>query len=191
VLPRIGSSFVTRWMAVTLVASLVAILDGGWLAHWASLVPARVAHGEVWRLVTWPLVQLAPIGLVLTCLSIYKFGGELAVVWGDRRLQRFAVQLVLAAGASACVLAGVAGASYLDRLGGWAIIDVLVIAWARQFPTRTLVLYGLVGLRGRDLVRVTCAISGVFAIYFGPVTMAPELAACALAAWYPAAWLRR
>jgi len=89
---------VSRWIVVTLVASIVAILDGGFVMEWASLAPARVWHGELWRLVTWPLVEPGPISLVITCLSIFKFGGELSVRWGDRRLLRFVGQIVLASG---------------------------------------------------------------------------------------------
>jgi hypothetical protein len=101
------------------------------------------------------------------------------------------IEIVLAAAAVTCVLAAVARAAYVERLGGWAVGDVLVIAWARQFPERTLVLYGMVALSGRRLVNVVVAITIGFALFYGPVAMAPELAACLAAAAYPAGWLAR
>ncbi|MBA3538986.1 MAG: rhomboid family intramembrane serine protease [Deltaproteobacteria bacterium] len=189
---RLGSSTLIRfWIVSTLGASIIAALDGGWLASWAALVPSRIWRGEVWRLVTWSLVESGPMALVMTCLAIYKFGGELAVRWGDRRLRRFVVTIVVVAAVVTTVLATVTGNSSLWRCGGWAVTDALVIAWARQFPNSTLVLYGLVALRGRELIRLTVAVAVVFALYVGPITMAPELVACLCAAFYPAAMLRR
>jgi membrane associated rhomboid family serine protease len=188
---RRSSDFVTQWIMLTLAASLFTWLDGGWLAGWTCLVPSRVFHGEVWRLVTWSLIEFGPIGLVLTCVSIFKFGGELTVAWGDRRLRRFALEVVIAAAAITCVLALVTGQLDLVRSGGWAISEALTIAWARQFPTRTLVVYGLLTLSGRQLINITIAVAVLFALRGGIVAMAPELAACAIAALYPAQLLRR
>jgi len=187
----VASKLVTRWIAVTLVASIVAALDGGWLAQWAALAPAKIWHGEVWRLVTWPFVESGPLGLILTCVAIYKLGGDLAMRWGDRRLFRFARHVVLSAAVVTAIAGAIPGLGYVHRLGGWAICDALVIAWARQFPERTLELYGMLRVGGRELVGVTVGAAIVFAIYFGPVTMAPELVACAAAALYPKSWLRR
>jgi membrane associated rhomboid family serine protease len=185
------SKLVSQWLLVTLVASIVAAVDGGFVAGWAALVPTKVLHGQLWRLCTWPFVERSPMSLVLTCAAIYKLGGELAIRWGDRRLRRFAAEVLLAAGGAACLLALVAGRGYLSRLGGWATGDMLVIAWARQFPEARLQLYGLLVLNGRKLVQFTLGVAVLFAIFFGPVTMAAELAACGLAAWYPRAWLER
>ena len=189
---RVGpSKFVTRWILVTLAASIVAAIDGGWLVRWAALAPSRIWHGEVWRLVTWPLIEPGPVSLVVTCASIYKFGGELVVRWGDRRLGRFIIEVVVVAAVVTCVLAALARGAYVQRLGGWAVTDALVIAWARQFPERVLLVYGLLALRGRELVAITVGVAILFAIYYGPVTMAPELVACGVAAWYPQTLLRR
>lgn len=190
-LPRLGTSkLVSRWIALTLAASIVSALDGGFVARWAALAPARVWHGEVWRLLTWPLVEPGPLSLVVTCLSIFKFGGELAVRWGDRRLFRFVALILVAAGVATCVMDAMVGGGYFARLGGWAVADVLVIAWARQFPQRPLLIYGLVAFRGRELVAVTVGIAILFALFFGPLVVAPELVACACAAAYPQMLLR-
>lgn len=189
--PRLGASqLVSRWIAITLAASIVAAVDGGWLASWAALSPQHILHGQVWRLVTWPLVEPGPMSLVLTCVAIFKFGGELATLWGDRRLRRFVLELVLGVAVVSTVLAAATG-TWLYRLGGWAIADMLVIAWARQFPQRTLVVYGVLHLRGRELIGITVGFAVLCAIYYGPVAVAPELLACLGAATYPRGWLRR
>ncbi len=190
-LPRLSGRFVPWWIAVTLVASVIAAVDNGWLAGWTALVPSRIWTGEVWRLVTWPLIERSALDLVLTCVAIYKFGGELAYRWGDRRLRRFVLQIVIAAAVVTCLVVALFRAHYVARLGGWAVADVLVIAWARQFPEAPLQLYGVLVLRGRQIVRLTVAVAILFAIYLGPFYMAPELVACAAAAGYPRGGLRR
>ncbi|HTL33058.1 MAG TPA: rhomboid family intramembrane serine protease [Kofleriaceae bacterium] len=189
--PRLGSSsFTTRWIVATLACSIISTLDGGWIARWFALAPSRIWTGQVWRLVTWPLVEPGPMQLVFTCIVIYKMGGDLAVRWGDRRLRRFVVEVALAAGVGTCVLSAVTG-HFVFRLGGWAMADAIVIAWARQFPQRAMLVYGVLTLRGRDLIRLTLAVAVLFAIYVGPVAMAPELIACFVAAAYPRSLLNR
>jgi membrane associated rhomboid family serine protease len=192
-LPRLhASKLVSAWITVTLAASVIAAIDGGWLAGWAAFAPPRIWRGEVWRLATWIVVERGAVSLLVTCASIYKFGGELAGLWGDRRLRRFMIEVLGAAAAAALLLALLsADAWQVRRLGGWAVCDVLTIAWARQFPDRELLLYGLVRLNGRQLITATVAITCVFAIFRGPLAMGLELAACAATIWYPSARLRR
>jgi len=187
-LPRLGSSaLITRWLAITIVASVIAAIDGGWVSSWASLEPARIWRGEVWRLVTWPLIEAGPMALILTCAVIFRFGSALATRWGDQRLGRFVGACVLVAGVVTCLISALSGV-YVDRLGGWAVTDALLIAWARQFPDDTVTLYGTIELSGRHLIGVILGTTVLFAIYFGPIAMAPEVVACAVATAYPR-WL--
>src|SRR5690348_2497474 len=94
-LPRLNASkLVSNWLMVTLAASIFAVFDGGWLAGWTAFAPSRIWSGELWRLVTWFLVERSPLQLIVTCLFIYKFAGELAPRWGDRRLRRFVLELL-------------------------------------------------------------------------------------------------
>ena len=190
-MPRLGSSqLVSRWIVATLAISIFSVLDGGFLWRWAALAPHDVFRGQLWRLVTWSLIEPTPLSLVLTCVVIYKLGGELAIRWGDRRLRRFVLHIVVGAGIATCLLAALFGARHLHRVGGWAISEAIVIAWARQFPNAPLVLYGLLVVRGQQLVRITVAFAILMALYYGPINMAPELFATAAAALYPREWLR-
>jgi membrane associated rhomboid family serine protease len=190
-LPRLGSSkLISTWIWITIAASIAAALSDG-LQYWAALVPARLWRGEVWRLVTWVFVEPGALALIVTCASIYKFGGELAPRWGDRRLRRFVIQ-TLGGAAAATALLGLISAEVwrTHYLGGWAVCDVLVIAWARQYPDSVLVVHG-VRLHGRNLTTAVIAITCVYALFAGPLAMAPELLACVAAYSYPGAWLAR
>jgi hypothetical protein len=133
--------------------------------------------------VTWPFVELSPMSLIVTCVAIHHFGGELSARWGERRLRRFASELVLAAATATCVLDAIFHHD-IARCGGWAIADALVIAWARQFPSAILQFYGVLKLSGSEIVKLVVATSIVYAIYIGPIAMAPELVACIGAATY-------
>ena len=191
-LPRLGSSkLISTWIWVTILVSIAAGLSGG-LAGWLALAPARIWRGELWRLATWVFVEPGALALILTCASIYKFGGDLAPRWGERRLWRFAIEVLGGAAVGTALLALIStGVWHRGYAGGWATCDVLVIAWARQYPDRDLVLYGLVRLSGRNLIAVVIATTCAYAIFAGPLAMAPELLACAAAYGYPGTWLAR
>ena len=191
--PRSSTNkLIGRAIALVLAASIIDALDGGWLVGWTALVPARIWQGEIWRLVTWPLIAGGPVSLIFTCAAIYKFGGELAPRWGERRLRRFVIEILGSTAVATALLALISAEVWHRRyFGGWAACDVLTIAWARQYPDSELVLYGLVRLNGRNLIAVVIAITCAYAIFAGPLAMAPELLACAAAYGYPGTWLAR
>lgn len=192
-LPRLGSSsLISQWLVLLIALSVIAQFDNGFLSGRLALIPSRVWLGEVWRLVTWPLVEMGPIALVGTCVVLFVIGGQLASVWGDRRLQRFALHLVAGAGVATVLVSTLFGAGRNAHLGGLAITDALVITFARQFPDQTLAMFhGMMPLSGQKLVLFVIAVNVVIALYAGPLVLAPELAACAIAAWYPQAWLKK
>lgn len=190
-LPRLGSSkLISTWIWITIAASIAGMSDT--VAGWLALAPARIWRGEVWRLVTWVLVEPGPLALILTCASIYRFGGELAPRWGERRMRRFLLEIFGGTAVATALLALISADAWRAHyLGGWAVGDVLVIAWARQYPDAVLTIYGLVQLNGRNLISAVLAMTCVYALFVGPVAMAPELLACAAAYAYPGAWLSR
>jgi hypothetical protein len=192
-LPRLNASkLISTWLTVTIAASIVAVIDGGWLACWTAFSPSRIWSGELWRLVTWFLVEPGPFQLIVTCVCIYKVGGELAPRWGERRLRRFLIEILGGAAVVTALLGLISTEVWHARyFGGWAVGDVLVIAWARQYPDSVLVLYGVVRLNGRHLIIAVLAITGVYALFAGPLAMAPELLVCVAAYSYPGAWLAR
>jgi membrane associated rhomboid family serine protease len=188
VLPDPGTSkFGTRWLIATVACSVIAALDGGYLIRLLSLSPIKVVHGQIWRLLTWPLVDLSALSLVFTCFAISKLGDDFANASGERRLQRFAIQIAIGTGVITFACAALRGGWYMTATGGWAMCDALVIAWARQFPTEQVDLYGL-KLGGTRLVVFTLAVTLAFAYWRGFAGWIPELAACVLAMLYPR-WL--
>jgi membrane associated rhomboid family serine protease len=175
----------TVLVSLTLALSLFAVIDarqGGALWYHLALLPDAVWRGQIWRLVTWPFVIGHPLTLLYTCVALYVFGSDLAVAWGVRRYLRTAATVVLAAGAGTCLIALlVADARGLPYLGGMALADAVVIAWARQFPDQPVLAYFVLLVRGPTLVAVVVAATLVFAAYLGVTWMMPELLAVAAA----------
>ncbi len=190
-LPRFGASkLINQWLVALLALSIIANFDGGFISSRFALIPSRVWLFEIWRLITWPVVEPGVVTLIITCVSLYRFGSDLAVRWGERRLQRFMMHVLVGAGVATVLVATLIGYSRGAWLGGYAVADALVIAWARQFPGEPVSIYGL-QLSGERLVRFVLGANVLFAIFLGPVHMLPELAASGLAAYYPRAWLRK
>ncbi len=190
-MPRFGSSkLVEAWMMLTLGVSLLSMMTSGAVADWMQLSPDRVLRGEVWRLVTWAFVEVAPMSLIFTCVAIFKFGGDLAVRWGDRRLRRFMLEIIVGAAVITTLLSLIVP-MHFSRSAGWAIGDALCIAWARQYPTAIVRVYGMLELGGKRLIGITVGATVIFAIAYGPFVMAPELIACFAAVYYPEKRLAR
>jgi membrane associated rhomboid family serine protease len=175
----------TVLVSLTLGLSLLAVIDarhGGSLWYRLALLPDAVWRGQIWRLVTWPFVMGHPLSLLYTCVALYAFGSDLAVNWGLRRYLRTLAVVVLIAGAGTCLLAPLLPhARELPHLGGMALADALVIAWARQFPDQPVLAYFVLLVRGPALVAVVVTATLVFAAYFGLAWMMPELLAVAAA----------
>jgi len=171
----------TALVSVTLALSLLSAIDGA-LWYQLALLPDAVWRGQIWRLVTWPFAIGHPLTLLFSCVALYVFGSDLAVTWGVRRYLRTLAAVVLIAGVGTCLVSLlVPDARGLPYLGGMALADALVIAWARQFPDQPVMAYFVLLVRGPALVGVVVAATLVFAAYLGVTWMMPELIAVAAA----------
>src|SRR5690606_14145036 len=130
-----------------------------------------------------------PWAMAFTLACIYKFGGELQPRWGDRRLRRFMLQIVVGASAAGAVLALLSDIAWsLPRCGGLVVTNTLIIAWARQYPGYTIGLFGFLQLGGQRLVGFTVGITILVALSSNPFVFAPDLLATLAAALYPRRW---
>ena len=178
------SKLVAAWIAIVAIASLAAAMDGGHLVQWAALAPSRIWHGELWRLATWPLIERTVYSTLLSCLILARYASPLASRWGGIGLARFVAPIVVAAGVATCLVALISHHANEPRLGGWAMTAILVIAWGRQAPDWMLLVVGF-RLRGASLVLAVVGFTIVLALIVGPLSCVPELAACAVAIWWP------
>lgn len=180
-LPRWISPVVWALIGATLAISLAAVIAvrAGFDAYASlALVPGDVWAGEVWRLVTWPLVEASPWGLVSSCVALYFFGGQLAGAWGARRFAAYLGGVALFAGVGTVVLGRVVpGAWTMGHLGGFAVGHALVVAWALQFPDREIPVHVLLRLGGPVLAYGTVGLIVLFAVFVGVAPVLPALLA--------------
>jgi len=187
-------------IVATVVTSLVAAVGGrsGLGLHQLLLLDTgAIWRGEVWRLVTWVLVENDPLNLLFGGLVLYWFGRDLVDAWGARRflVTYFAVPAV--AGVLASVLAiAWPGLDAYRFAGFWVTLDALVVAWGLNHPFRQILLFFAVPVSGRALVWITVGGTALFALFTGVGAFVPHLLAEGIAWMHvsgkgPGQWLRR
>jgi membrane associated rhomboid family serine protease len=166
-------------LAATVVLSLsVAFGDrhAGAIFDFVSLLPAEVWRGQLWRLITWTFVEPSPIGLIIGCLMLFWFGGDLAGEWGSRRFLVVLGGVMLAAAVGTCLIAQVdPPVRHHPYLGSWALTTAMVVAWGLWFPDRVVRFYFVLPIKGYWLAWLTVAITVVYAVYSGWTRFLPEL----------------
>ena len=131
---------------------------------WLALVPSRVAHGEVWRLLTHALLHdpqgFAPV--LWTVLSLWFFGGPMEARWGTRKLFTAMVAATLA-GALTVMLLGLLYVPFWAQraYSPAAATAMLAGAWGMAQGTRPMSFLGLVKLTGRQFAALTAALLAV------------------------------
>lgn len=174
--------------AATLAASTLAAVglrSGFPFLQWLTLDANAVAAGQLWRLVTWPFLELDPIALLFACLVILVFGRDLTYQWGGVRFLANYFGFTLAAGVGTCLLAAVwtpvRATAYFTA---WPVADALIIAWAVVFPGRQMLLYFVLPLGGRVLVYAIVGITVLLALFGGFTPYVPHFLAQAAALAY-------
>jgi membrane associated rhomboid family serine protease len=192
--PAVGGLLVAT-VLVSLVAAVGAQLGQGMRAL-LLLQPAAVWEGEVWRLVTWVLVEESPLNLLFGGLVLYWFGRDLVDAWGARRF----LATWFGIPAAAAVLTCLVGLAWPRVQGGWfggfwVALNVLVICWGLAYPFRQILLYFALPVSGQALVWITVGGTVLFALFSSVAAFVPHLLAEGLA-WLhasgkgPGSWLR-
>jgi membrane associated rhomboid family serine protease len=191
--PAIGGLLVATGV-VSLAAAIGDQLGQG-VRTLLLLQPAAVWEGEVWRLVTWVLVEENPLNLVLGGLVLWWFGRDLDEAWGTRRLLATWFGVPALAGAATCLLA-LAWPRLLASWasGFWVALDVLVVSWGLLYPFRQILLWFALPVSGRALAGITVGGTVLFALFSGIAAFVPHLVAEAIAWLFagggPGRWLR-
>jgi hypothetical protein len=175
-------------VAATLVLSLLAAVLGRRgvpLFALAALAPADVWRGQIWRLVTWPVFEPSPFGLIVGCVMITWLGRDLAPTWGPSRFLRVFGGVLLATGVGTCLLARIDG-DVLEHAyaGTWPLTTALIIAWGLTFPDQMVRFYLMLPVRGYWLAWLTVLGTVVFAAYVGWAPLLTNLLAeAAILGW--------
>jgi membrane associated rhomboid family serine protease len=178
------------WLGVAILIASAggALLQGFGIPalSYTVLSASKVWNGEIWRLLTWSLLALEPLSLVFSLLALFFFGPDLMGRWGRRRF--FTLYFVSGAivGALTCLVARFLAPLLmpLPMPGVFAVLEMMVIAWAVLFPDRTILLFLVLPIRARHLIPITIFITVLMGIFGSFVMLTPYLIAIALALVY-------
>jgi membrane associated rhomboid family serine protease len=124
----------------------------------------KVAEGEIWRLITWPLVNEPSIWTIFLFFILYLLGNQLENLMGRRPFMFFLLMLTVLPGA-AVFLYGL-GDSPSQLMYGLRYVELgVLIAFAAQYPTARfwpgVPAYGIVGvIYGLDILQALSVRSG-------------------------------
>jgi membrane associated rhomboid family serine protease len=128
---------------------------------WAALVGdgARVLHGQLWRLVTAPLLHnpQTPSHALIAIMLLYFFAAPLAAEWGARRIGLFLLGSALVGNGLESLASLVPALETRQWYGAMTLANAATVAWAfenrhqvvRLFlvvPVRPLMMVGLLVL---------------------------------------------
>lgn len=168
-------------LALMLVASIWAALDHA-VQGAALLAPIAVQRGQLWRLVTWVLVQPDPGTLLFGGFMLWWIGQQLSYEWSERRFVLRVVGTTLFAGVATTLLGLVWDrASTVAHLGMWPLVNALLISWAMLHPAAQVNIWGVLPITGRNLALIVTGGTVLYALWDGLPPFAPHLAALALA----------
>jgi membrane associated rhomboid family serine protease len=92
-----------------------------------------------WQMVTYAFLHGGLPHLLFNMLAVYMFGADLERVWGGPRYLTYYGACLLAAALAQMVVSGATGA-YYPTLGASGAVFGLLLAYARYFPERRIVL---------------------------------------------------
>ena len=125
--------------------------------RYTALVPAAVARGEIWQLVTYSVVEQSVVSLIFAMLTLWFTGALLEGAYGSRWLRDLYWSSVIGG-------AGVASALSFTRVlglrpasvavGPWAGIFGLLVAIAMLMGDQEFYLWFLVRIKAKYLVAI-------------------------------------
>jgi membrane associated rhomboid family serine protease len=174
-------SIVGGLLAALVVLSVANALTHGEVAATVALSPGRVLGGEVWRLVTWSLLETSPINLIFAALWIWQTGTQQAWTWGPRRFAGVWFGLTAGAGLAQTAAALVWPAASVAQASPWAVLVALLLMWALQNPGNQLSWFGVLPMTTEMLAWVLVGGTVLFAIFSGPGAFVTNFAALGLA----------
>jgi membrane associated rhomboid family serine protease len=132
---------------------------------------SRILHGEVWRLITAPVVHMptGEIGHVLSALfGLYFLSPQLETAWGSGRFARFlGFSALIAYGTQMCaelLLPHAVGAKLVGEywFGAMPVVEAIAIAWALSFRGQVIRLFMLIPVTSRGLIIFVVGVSVMY-----------------------------
>jgi membrane associated rhomboid family serine protease len=163
---------VTRAALVLTSLGYLAALFPAFPVDLLTAVPNRIVPaGEVWRLVTYPLVNVGIISVLFGLLLLWSFGSELEPEWGSRG---FALFLLLASLSGAVLGVGAAlllGGAFGTGYGLAGPLTAVIAAWMLEGPSRPTNFFGVL-----PMTRKVFALIAILVVAFGELEQTHSVA---------------
>ncbi len=150
------------------VAALVPAFPAGLL----TAVPERVWPSlELWRLVTYPLVNVGIVSILFGLLLLWSFGAELEPEWGSRRYALFLLLATLSGGVLGVGAAFLLGGGFGAGFGLSGPLTAVIAAWTFEGPSRPTNFFGVL-----PMTRLVFGAIAVLVVAFGEIEQTHSLA---------------
>ena len=163
---------VTRATLVLSAAGYVAALVPAFPAGLLAAVPERVwPLLELWRLVTYPLVNVGIISILFGLLLLWSFGAELEPEWGSRRYALFLLLATLSGGVLGVGTALLLGGGFGAGHGLAGPLTAVIAAWTFEGPSRPTNFFGVL-----PMTRLVFGAVAVLVVAFGELEQTHSIA---------------
>ena len=163
---------VTRGTLVLTVVGYLATLVPALPAGLLTAVPERVWPGlEVWRLVTYPLVNVGIVSVLFSLLILWSFGSELEPEWGSRGYAVFLALATLSGGVLGVGAALLLGGSFGTGYGLAGPLTAVIAAWTLEGPSRPTNFFGVL-----PMTRKVFGVIAIVVVAFGEIEQTHSVA---------------
>jgi membrane associated rhomboid family serine protease len=163
---------VTRGTLVLTVVGYVAGLIPELPVGLLTAVPERVWPGlELWRLVTYPLVNVGIISVLFGLLILWSFGSELEPEWGSGGYGLFLVLAALSGGALGVVASLLLRSPFGSGYGLAGPLTAVIAAWTLEGPSRPTNFFGVL-----PMTRKVFGVIAIVVVAFGEIEQTHSIA---------------
>ncbi|MBX9681078.1 MAG: rhomboid family intramembrane serine protease [Gemmataceae bacterium] len=138
---------VTKWLiAINLIVFVFQLItQPRGLTEWLELVPSRVAHGEVWRLLSYAFVHDPNdfLHIAFNMLFLWWFGSDVEAICGSREFAWFYGVAAFIGGLAQTAYGYGAGHPMTPCVGASGAITAVLLLNACHFPGRSILVFGL------------------------------------------------
>lgn len=133
-----------------------------------GFVPARLAQGWIWQLVTYSLLHASLFHLLFNLLVIWTVGGELERLWHTRTFLAFLVTCAVGAGVTYGLfsLLGIGPGPDVPVVGSSGVVYGLLLAYGILFGDRMMYFFLLFPMQARYFVMLLGAVELVSSVFY-------------------------
>jgi rhomboid family protein len=146
---------------------------------------AIVSSLQLWRLVTYPLINVGIVAVLFDLLLLWSFGSELEPEWGSKGYALFLLLATVCAGVLGVAAVFALGSEFGAGYGFAGPITAMIFAWMLEAPNAPTSFFGIL-----PMTRKGFALIALVVVAFGEIEQTHSIARLVFVlGGIPAAWL--